>query len=213
MKRHVFKVIAFLLLGLVINVAVAWTLAVWADYRWSPTTVEWVLAEGKWLGRDPQDFAVRPDVAMLGWQSLIDGAMLVEYKNFPDEFSAYGLVVRSGWPALAFQGERWARADNNWSNPRLFTAIDANAVLGIGCDARLLPLSPIWQGLVVNTLFYALMVGLLAYGPFAFRRFIRSLRGLCPVCSYDLRGNLSDGCPECGWGRKPSDATPGPGAT
>lgn len=150
---------------------------------------------------------------MLGWQSLIDGAMLVEYKNFPDEFSAYGLVVRSGWPALAFQGEMWARADNNWSNPRLFTAIDANAVLGIGSDARLLPLSPVWQGLAVNTLFYALMVGLLAYGPLALRRFIRSLRGLCPVCSYDLRGNLSDGCPECSWGRKPSDATPGPGAT
>jgi len=25
--------------------------------------------------------------------------------------------------------------------------------------------------------------------------------GLCPNCSYDLRGDLTSGCPECGWNR------------
>jgi hypothetical protein len=25
---------------------------------------------------------------------------------------------------------------------------------------------------------------------------------LCPKCGYNLRGQLADGCPECGWGRE-----------
>jgi exosortase len=28
-------------------------------------------------------------------------------------------------------------------------------------------------------------------------------RTVCPVCAYDLRGNLVSGCPECGWRRQP----------
>ena len=30
--------------------------------------------------------------------------------------------------------------------------------------------------------------------------------GICPKCAYDLRGDLSSGCPECGWRRKEKDA-------
>jgi len=27
-------------------------------------------------------------------------------------------------------------------------------------------------------------------------------KGLCPLCTYDLRGDYSKGCPECGWRRE-----------
>ena len=30
---------------------------------------------------------------------------------------------------------------------------------------------------------------------------VRSHRGGCPKCGYDLRGDLDSGCPECGWNR------------
>jgi glycerol-3-phosphate acyltransferase PlsY len=30
----------------------------------------------------------------------------------------------------------------------------------------------------------------------------RARRGQCIQCGYDLRGNMDQGCPECGWGRK-----------
>jgi hypothetical protein len=29
--------------------------------------------------------------------------------------------------------------------------------------------------------------------------------GRCPVCQYDLRGQATAGCPECGWGRAAGD--------
>ncbi len=32
----------------------------------------------------------------------------------------------------------------------------------------------------------------------------RIARGHCPKCGYDLLNNLSQGCPECGWNRRPS---------
>jgi hypothetical protein len=31
------------------------------------------------------------------------------------------------------------------------------------------------------------------------------MRGHCPKCAYDLRG-VTDGCPECGWGREAADS-------
>ena len=36
------------------------------------------------------------------------------------------------------------------------------------------------------------------------RRRRRMRRGRCPACNYDLRHDLSDGCPECGWHRQPA---------
>lgn len=32
-------------------------------------------------------------------------------------------------------------------------------------------------------------------------------RGLCPKCQYNLQGRSADGCPECGWNRRPSQAS------
>ena len=67
---------------------------------------------------------------------------------------------------------------------------------------RTLPLRPIWPGFLINTLFYATILWLLAFGPFAARRFIRNKQGRCIKCGYDLRGSSGGGCPECGWGRE-----------
>ena len=71
-------------------------------------------------------------------------------------------------------------------------------------DELLLPLRPIWPGFAINTLFYAAILWLLTFGPFATRRFIRDKRGRCVKCGYDLRGSSGGGggCPECGWGRE-----------
>jgi hypothetical protein len=38
----------------------------------------------------------------------------------------------------------------------------------------------------------------------------RKRRGLCPVCEYELRGHLDNGCPECGWRRVHDPAVPQP---
>ncbi len=65
-----------------------------------------------------------------------------------------------------------------------------------------LPLRPLWPGFAINTIFYAAILSLLTFGPFAARRLIRDKRGRCIKCGYNLRGDLSAGCPECGWRRE-----------
>lgn len=76
-----------------------------------------------------------------------------------------------------------------------------------------LPVRPIWNGFIANTILYGVLLWLVATGAVALRRVIRRTRGHCPHCGYNLRASLSEGCPECGCGRKPSDATPGPEGT
>jgi len=68
---------------------------------------------------------------------------------------------------------------------------------------RSLPLTPVWRGLIADSFLFGLL-------PFAFvgsrhiRQWRRQRNGWCPKCAYDLPHNLSSGCPECGWNRRPN---------
>lgn len=67
-------------------------------------------------------------------------------------------------------------------------------------DGRILPLTPLWPGLVADTLFWA---GLIHAAPplmMSTRRRWRLRRSLCPHCAYDLRArpHVNSPCPECG---------------
>ena len=61
---------------------------------------------------------------------------------------------------------------------------------------RYLPLRPLWAGFAANTLFYAAILWLLICGPYELRRLIRVKRGLCPKCAYPV-GDAAT-CTECG---------------
>ena len=65
-----------------------------------------------------------------------------------------------------------------------------------------LPVRPLWTGLIANTFFYTVILWLLTLGPFTARRLVRRKRGHCVKCGYDLRGEFSAGCSECGWRRE-----------
>lgn len=69
----------------------------------------------------------------------------------------------------------------------------------------LFPYNPIWAGLALNTIFFAIVIPLVYSTPRAFRHARRMHKGLCPMCKYDLVYNNTRGCPECGW-RKGSSA-------
>ena len=80
---------------------------------------------------------------------------------------------------------------------------------GVGLPGRsplndtdlVLPLLPLWRGLIANTLFYALLVWLLRRGFVVVRGWRRSRRGRCGWrggCGYDLSGSVGEVCPECG---------------
>jgi hypothetical protein len=62
---------------------------------------------------------------------------------------------------------------------------------------------PLWPGFLVDTILYAATWFAICFGRAPAKRFIRTKRGRCPQCGYDLRGALEKGCSECGWGRIP----------
>ena len=64
-----------------------------------------------------------------------------------------------------------------------------------------LPLQPIWLGFLFNTLFNSCIWLGLYFGLRTHLRIVRRWQGHCPMCKYDLRGELEQGCPECGWNR------------
>lgn len=67
--------------------------------------------------------------------------------------------------------------------------------------APYVPLIPIWWGWLLNVLIYAMALAFIC--PAIKRRWGRQARrqrkGLCPQCAYDLKADLTIGCPECGW--------------
>ena len=66
---------------------------------------------------------------------------------------------------------------------------------------RVIPLRPAWWGLIINTVFYAILI----WVAFCSKRQLRRYRGRCTACGYELRHRYEDGCPECGWNRPQSE--------
>lgn len=62
-----------------------------------------------------------------------------------------------------------------------------------------LPITPIWSGLAVDTLFYGAIAWGLLFVPRAVRRWRRRRGGRCVKCGYDRTGLAAGAaCPECG---------------
>ena len=110
-----------------------------------------------------------------------------------------------GVPGLILQGV----------GPMLFMTWEGEAIVFLGSSLALLGLvllmigfgyyvkakdqHPAWAGMA---LFSWLGIFVLARLPDRHQRSIdRMNKGVCPTCAYDLRGDFSIGCPECGWKR------------
>jgi hypothetical protein len=222
-KRWVFTIFLFLLLGVIVNITLAWGISVRGDpFDSEPAAKPYLLDEGErsasrfrtggslayhwstrcWLARrsDPPGSYMTLGDVLPSWGRHAD-----------DSYVEMNMVIASGWPFLAL----WYH-QTVWStdSPTLQTHFQAHG--GIQLKWRyagfihrpcVLPLRPIWFGFIVNTVLYALILSLLYCVLFVLRRRIHLKRGRCPKCGYDLRHALSGGCPECGWNRQP-EATP-----
>ena len=224
MKRRLLIIAIFLLLGAVVNVAVAWGCALWtirvpggagrygiseiwdmvhptqADYHW--------LEESGWKPRPEDD-----DFVWKAASREISGFGLERkaFFHYPDlkpgrgrSFSDATFVIRdrSGWPLRALQAEKWLSEEN--VQYTRFESRFAIAIVPVTYswkgrmikDDRLLAYLPVWPNFAINTVFYAIVLWLLIPGPFALRRLIRRRRGLCPKCAYPM--GESAVCTECG---------------
>ena len=217
MKRRLLIIAICLLLGAVVNVAVAWGLA----------------------------FSIRYDSRMDGPTKLVGGGLSAPdapcWAFFRVErFGSAGISAKNvsdiqalvpGWEYQSTHVPTWSRVQTRpvagadrtrrliedargWPSLTLscaYTSVVAvpgfSVVDGIEVKAHpdpnratirsiSLPLRPIWPGFAINTIFYAAILWLLIPGPFALRRFLRVRRGLCLKCAYPMGGSAV--CSECG---------------
>ena len=139
-----------------------------------------------------QDGSVAPDIEH--WQVY----------QYDYAYNARYRALAIGWPMRAWA--RHAVYDAN-RQPTHFGAIELNGAHR--------PILPIFPGVIVNTLLFALPWYALFFGASAARRWRRRRRGLCPRCAYDLAGTTAGVCPECGAGvarRSAAGGNPGEGS-
>ncbi|MCC6907290.1 MAG: hypothetical protein IT430_05050 [Phycisphaerales bacterium] len=215
------SILVFLVLGAIVNVAVAWgcALNVPNAQRYATNTV-----------RESATFCdpYAPDAAMIdvldrfgsqridNWSRVTNPLTLTErrgsFPGFPgrvwwpdtdrDAWRPDVYNIASGWPMLSLR----ARYQFGMPEIGMLFANDSVSrtvgweyafVLGERDQQRVvLPLHPITVGFVIDTCFYSVCVAALAYGLAGRRRMIRLWRYQCPACGYP-RGT-SPVCTECG---------------
>lgn len=115
--------------------------------------------------------------------------------GFPGRTRTVG-VFQNGFPFFAAQGRRTStKGPTSWMDG---TSSDEwllfPAIRGV---FYIVPLRPMWFGMLANTVVYAaLALGLMAAWRL-WRRCRRSKKGHCANCGYDLVG-IEGPCPECG---------------
>jgi hypothetical protein len=172
--------------------------------------VRWVVVQQRLTGLtdiDPSIWTPAND----GWEvdRLYEGIDIDLLRRLGERFPNVQSIKDTGWPFLAFHTEFEQRED--LPQPRIdlhgAVLIPAGTVPFVSRSFGL-PFRPIWTGLLGDTLAYATVWAAAAIGARAWRHTRRRRRGFCPACGYDLRYNIAAGCPECGWNRKATSATP-----
>ncbi len=225
MKRAAFTIMVCLLLGAIVNVAVAWWLASRPYSWWSSSddshpkvfrvsssgvldtvvrrargrieTVQW--NPGLMMYQPESAISVSPEE----FQDLLPRGSALSNGDVIDasrSSSGRGFIeVFSGWPTLALTGRLNIRDLDGGDK-----AFERDGMLGVPEKLRTyglpgyLPVHPLWPGFAINTLFYGGVIALILWAPAWLRRFYRFRKGCCTACGYDLRGAAHARCPECG---------------
>ncbi len=203
MKRIAIKLVIFLLLGAVVNVAVAWMCSARSEPRlYGPQVAQ---TPSKELGRSIVEtmdlfdgpFQVGGSIAAPGFG--VTRTLFPASSGGTPPTMAFVLHTESGWPFTSLEGNSaliavGATASEQYSGglatPKWLVGQQQGQVPGV------LPLRPVWLGFIANTAVYGLLLWLLIRGPLAIRGLRRRARGSCPSCNYPIGESLR--CTECG---------------
>jgi len=206
MKRWLARTLICLILGATTTVAVAWGCAVWSHH---PVRVVEMAAANDW------------PAAPANWSS--GRVSIVTYHSFgATQHRAQQLsrgypglrtqaMMRFGLPSRALYYERHRDEPfevtigplgydppTDWREGLMIPFRDQ---MELRNRERFLPTRVHGPGFLIDTLLYAAIWFGVFFGFASAKRFISTKRGRCPRCGYDLRGQLAQGCPECGWNR------------
>jgi len=223
-RKIITRIIVFLLLGAIVNVAVAWG---------SAACFSAVACDSAHLARMNSDYrgivvamesrhedSDEIPIPRLAGRSLFRDILKCERFHRGERGIIFTTHTHScGFPERALQGTRIESRDFGNIAPyegRLVSLVPsitvefANAIglnQNVGfCQGRdrfvlestqkILPTSAIWPGFAINTMFYAGVLWMVFAFPFMVRRRRRIKRGLCPACAYPV--GQSPVCTECG---------------
>lgn len=192
MKRATVRIVLFLLLGAIINVAVAWgcVVAVPIALRPAEITIRELSADYQQVQCIQRAFGRTRET----WGERYALPVVIDSGSPFGQRPAVGSWERTGWPMRALYCSTSAH--------ELAYTIDGGEVLAAGSEGgidegielsperfvvststlrvstwRALPLRPIWPGFGVNTIIYAALAWLFFSGLFQARRFIRRKSG------------------------------------
>jgi hypothetical protein len=206
------RICVFLLLGAIVNVAVAWGCCMYgyrnsqanAALRHSPTHAELAW----WRSVNPPQGVMEPveiwpiqAVGFTQFRHRGSGPIITRPNGDRVQITSAASWNEAGLPVPSFRGV-WFYIPDAASGG---TQVETRGAKRVDSDllkrlfpkrCSYLPYWPIWPGFPINTLFYAVILWGLFAAPFALRRRRRIKRGLCPACAYPV--GASDVCTECG---------------
>jgi len=220
MRRWITRILTCLLLGAVINIAVAWTIALlpWlgqsveidaGSYELGisrierPGTTTWKVSLrilNQSMKARATRFVVSDSVLQLVPNQLIPEffeagtrELVWDVQDGPDTITSHG------WPWRSLYSIE-PRSAGIIAMQRYFpTRIDLASF--DSADMLPVPIQPLWLGFIANTVFYwAIFIGMIVSRT-GVRRLWRFERGCCPRCNFYLRHQFDAGCSECGWRR------------
>jgi hypothetical protein len=234
--RRVRAIVLWLVLGAIVNIAIAWAVTAWTAWPGGFASIEGDEQAIAWPGPAPDRWPPPNDLIRyrsFGWS--LDRCVAIvpaDDEGGRRQFLVQYMIetVRVGWPMRALRWERWV--DGLPTQPA--AAGTPGGAAGAGSqrqgragpgawrsgiplalelfgfdpdDGKRLPFCPLWGGFIINTVLYAIGLWLIIRAPRFVRGLNRITHGRCPECGYDLRGRLEAGCSECGWNRRPEART------
>jgi hypothetical protein len=224
MRPRLPAILALLLIGVLLNVAVAWTCAYLGAFG-AFTARQYDVGGGRyWSVLLWESFGSRRLVYVQDVSDLIDIRGLEgplpplpawcrlgrAERSSPGSTVVLEAAEAHGWPLLSM-----STAFASGTPPPSFHARGplegveieppADAANLYDASGRTLPLRPVWLGFAADTLFFAVVAWLLISVPVVLRRVSRAGRGVCPACGYPP--GESAVCPECGTPRTKEPAT------
>ncbi len=232
MHRWRSQLVIFALIGAASNTFTAFVAGVMADQLADLELIEtdpipWINANANgswtnWLVLEHRYFGVSHFVGHSGtwcWGPPVrEGFVPPTYLRVDVEFHS---CTATGFPMRSFVGEYKFRGlpdispwDESQFEPKNMLEFEFPTPTSSITSSRdvALPTRPLWAGFVVNSVVHGSLLFGLVRGPSLIRRGLRSRRGRCPACAYDLNHNLAPGCPECGWGKPGNGDAGGEGA-
>lgn len=209
--RVVMMLVVALVVGAAVNVGVAWVIAI------RPTamkSVDFPMTFVGWRGPQPSDWTQDAMVLEMSREVAFGRRWRMLFQTDRDKTPNVAEIA-TGWPLLALARYEVSRVnlfDSIRGAGSFGTSLSASGALPLWSGgitrhgwadqqppqgtATILPTYPLAWGFAGNTVFYAACLA----GPWligrALRRRLRTRRGLCGRCGYDIAGLAA--CPECG---------------